>query len=67
LPGRIASAHSHRAGFSKPGIQFRDITTLIGHGHGMASTIVIWPIWQHRNAPTGLPAWQRAALFLAPQ
>jgi adenine phosphoribosyltransferase len=25
--------------FPKPGIQFRDITTLIGHGHGMASAI----------------------------
>lgn len=25
--------------FPKPGIQFRDITTLIGHGEGLASTI----------------------------
>lgn len=25
--------------FPSPGIQFRDITTLIGHGHGLASTI----------------------------
>jgi len=39
LPGRIASAHSHRAGFSKPGIRFRDVTTLIGHGRATASTI----------------------------
>lgn len=27
------------ADFPKPGIQFRDITTLIGHGEGLAATI----------------------------
>ena len=52
--------------FPKPGIQFRDITTLIGHGEGLAAAVdhlAQRASAMRRRRP--LPGWRRAALYLA--
>lgn len=49
--------------FPAPGIQFRDITTLIGHGDGLASTVA-WLVERARGAGAEAIAGMEARGFI---
>jgi adenine phosphoribosyltransferase len=49
--------------FPAPGIQFRDITTLIGHGEGLAATVA-WLAERAREAGAELVAGMEARGFI---